>query len=77
VIAELVDGGNRLFIQAHTKKGTPAPKPLEIRRPSTSTNTTDPPRKRQATSEELAAFFGAGSVRYTGPRRVAPSSSDG
>lgn len=76
LIAELLDGGNRMFFSAHTKKGTTAPKPLEVRRPIAHDQADDDvelveaPRKRQATSEEIKAFFGGGggSIRYTGNR---------
>jgi hypothetical protein len=33
LLAELVDYGNRNFIAAHTKKGSPQPKPIKIPRP--------------------------------------------
>lgn len=60
-MAELVDQGNRLYVMAHSKRGTPAPKPIKINRPGDERK-----RKRKATADELAAFMG-GRVRYSGP----------
>lgn len=64
LIAELTHDSNRLFVVANSRKGTAIPKRLELERP---------PRKgqkktyRNATSEEIAAMFGLGAIRYTGP----------
>lgn len=72
VNAEVTDAGNRLFYSAHTKKGTPAPKPLKIPRPERTATAAAggakpaSKKRRPATSEEMRAFFG-GAVRYTGP----------
>lgn len=66
-IVELLDTGNRLFFQAHTKKGTRPPKPIEIRRPWDPV----PDKPKMATSEEIARFFG-GVVKYTGPKSERP-----
>lgn len=66
-ILEVVDAGNRLYFRAHTKRGAQQPKPIKVPRPERTTGETEPVKvKRQATSEELRAFFG-GAVRYTGP----------
>lgn len=78
MVAELVHENTRAFVIANSKKGTQAPKPLEIPRPPRRRETTDPSpltsgetgpvRKRPATSEELVAFFG-GNARYTGAKK--------
>jgi hypothetical protein len=65
-LCELVDITNRQFFMAHSKKGTPPPKPLKVQRPAALDE--EPKKRRLATSEELRAFFGAsgGTIRYTG-----------
>lgn len=76
-LVEVSDAGNRLFFKAHAKKGTQAPKAIKVPRPERATGETEPVRrKRQATSEELRAFFG-GSARYTGPpiEEIVPAGS--
>lgn len=68
-LIETVDSGNRLYFRANTKRGTRQPDPITVPRPERKTGETEDvsrPRKRQATPEEMRAFFG-GSVRYTGP----------
>jgi hypothetical protein len=70
IACELIDQSNRLFFQANSKKGSKPPKPIEIRRPGRddpSPTSAETGRRRQATSEELRAFFG-GAARYTGPK---------
>lgn len=69
-IIETIDTGNRYVYGAFSKKGSPLPKPVEVRRPRK--------KRRPATSEDLVAMFG-GVARYTGAqrspvdeRRVAP-----
>lgn len=75
-LVEVVDAGNRLFFRANTKRGQRQPDPIEVPRPERGTGETEDVRapKRQATSEEIRAFFG-GAVRYTGPPNVEEVSS--
>lgn len=65
-IAELIDQNNRLFISANSKKGTQQPKPIEIPRPWED----DKPRRRAATSQEMAKFF-KGHSTYVPPEKGA------
>jgi hypothetical protein len=60
LIAELVDYGNRNFVQVNSKPHSPAPKPIKITRPSDQREQMQP--KRQATIEEMKAFFGGAIV---------------
>lgn len=78
-LIETVDAGNRLYFRAHTKKGKEQPKPIRVPRPTKAPGEDGAVRKpkRQATSEEMRAFFGGGAVRYTGPRVDDVSSSSG
>jgi hypothetical protein len=57
-LVEVVDYGNRLYLQVHAKKGSRPPKPIQIRRPG-QPEAADPPKKkrRQATGEEMRRFF--------------------
>lgn len=57
LVAELVDLSNRLFVQANSKKGAPAPKPIEIRRPWHTERAKQKHPRRAATAEEIRAFF--------------------
>jgi hypothetical protein len=52
-VVEAVDYGNRLFVSAHTKKGSHQPKPVQIRRPGAPPE----PKRRQATGEDMRRFF--------------------
>ena len=60
LVCELLDTGNRAFVAAHSKRGTPQPKPLQIIRPTR--RRPDPSKPRQATKAEMAAFFGGAVV---------------
>lgn len=53
-IAELVDLGNRMFMQANTKEGTRLPTPLRIPRPYPERA---PAPKPLSTIDEQKAFF--------------------
>jgi hypothetical protein len=66
--AHIADATLRSFIKVHTKRHASTPA-LKIDRPPPRTPKIEPPKKarRQATSEELVAFFG-GAARYTGRR---------
>lgn len=66
VIAEVIDAGNRTFLLAHSKRGTPQPRPIQITRPAHLR-----PERRPATSDELREMFGT-AARYTGSS-VAPA----
>lgn len=57
MLAELVDMGNRLFIQANSKKGSRQPKPLEITRPWQSEEPPQQQTHRHATADEIRTFF--------------------
>lgn len=58
-VAELVDYGNRLFLQANSKKGTKPPKPIQIARPGRQAAVApDAPPRPQASADEIARFFG-------------------
>lgn len=61
MVAELIHEQTRVIFKAHAKKGTQAPPPLKVPRPTYITDKTRPPKK-QATSEELARFFGGRNV---------------
>jgi len=65
IIAELVDQNTRMFVIANSKKGTQAPKPIDIQRPTRVTDAeAKEPKRRQATPAELRAWFG-GAVRVS------------
>lgn len=76
LIAQLVDLGNRQFFGAHKKKGASTPPPLRITPPpevvdqrgdSAAAPPTRPrPGKKQATTADMARFFGRSGVRYSG-----------
>jgi hypothetical protein len=51
-VAELIDQGNRYFLSANVKKGTPLPRPISIRRPG------DTKKKRGTTLGELLGKAG-------------------
>lgn len=73
VAIENIDATNRILYAANSKKGATQPKPIKVPRPSGQTGETDPvPKKRPATSEELARYFGA-NVRYTGAPKAGDS----
>lgn len=58
-MAELTDYGNRLFLMANSKKGTQAPKPIQISRPGRQQAVApDAPPRPQASPDEIARFFG-------------------
>jgi hypothetical protein len=62
ILVNLTDMSIRNFIMANSKKGTPPPKPfVKITKPHEITEEKKP--KRQATPDEMRAFFG-GNVRY-------------
>lgn len=70
LVAQVVDAGNRLFFSAHSKKGAQQPKPLDVPRPGRRGEEEAEKKRRPATSEELAAFFG-------GAVRVDPTPAEG
>lgn len=53
---ELIDAGNRLFIQAHSKPGASKPPPIKINRPGTA------PARRPATADDLRNLFQGGRI---------------
>lgn len=57
---ELIDLGNRQFVMANSKKGTPAPKPIKISRPWESKI------KRSATPSEIGELMGGGAPIVSG-----------
>lgn len=57
-LIEVIDYGNRLFIMANSKKGARHPKPIKVIRPYQPEP--ERPRRRQATGEEMRAFFSSG-----------------
>jgi hypothetical protein len=60
LLAELLDAGNRNFIEVHKKKGSRSPRPIKLERPW------ERRRRRQATPEELRAWFG-GAIHVSNP----------
>lgn len=62
-LVEVVDIGNRDFAAVHSDKGSPPRKPIRVPRPGHEAEPA--PARRQATPEEMRAFFG-GAIRYTG-----------
>lgn len=62
-IMETIYEGHRLFYKANAKKGSQPPPPLKVPRPAhVEEQTAKAKKKRPATSEELARFFGNRSV---------------
>lgn len=57
IIAEVVDVGNRNFVEANKKKGAQTPKPIFIPRPGRVQT------KRKATREDLKQMFGSAIVK--------------
>lgn len=66
-LIEVTDAGNVMFFAAHSKPGTPRPRPIRVPRPGQPDgNGAEPARRRRrpATADDMRRFFG-GAVRYT------------